>query len=124
MKTVSKQSGFTLVEEIASLAIISIVLVAFLPVITGSLKNIHVNGNRTINVSSAENIIGNAIKGNSTTGVVQTSKMITMTLKDSEGITILTPGSIKGTVFTFDKSGDNQTTLSTFVPLDEAIRGE
>ena len=81
MKIVSKQSGFTLVEEIASLAIISIVLVAFLPIISGSLKNIHVNGNRTINVSSAENKIGNAIKGNSTTGVVQTNQDISITLK-------------------------------------------
>lgn len=116
MKIVSIQKGFTLVEEIASLAIISIVLVAFLPIISGSLKNIHVNGNRTINVSSAENKIGNAIKGNSNTGVVQTNQAISITLKNSAGTTILSPGSIQGKIITFDKTGTNQTTLSTFVP--------
>jgi len=116
MKIVSKQSGFTIVEEIVSLAIISIVVVGFLPIILGSLKNIYVNGNRTKNVSSAENMIGNAVKGNSTTGIVQTNQTISITLKNSLGTTILPSGSIQGKNITFNKSADNQTTLATFVP--------
>lgn len=117
MKIVSKQSGVTLVEEIVSLAIISIVVVAFLPIIVGSLKNIYVNGNRTKNVSYAENMIGNAVKGNSTTGViVQINQTISITLKNSLGTAILPSGSILGKNITFDKSSDNQTTLATFVP--------
>jgi len=116
VKIVSKQSGFTLVEEIASLALICLVLVAFLSIIVGSLKNIHVNGNRTINVSAAENKLGNAVKGNPTTGITSTNKTISITLKNSAGTIPLSPGSIQGKIFTFDKSGDNKTTLSTFVP--------
>lgn len=116
MKIVSKQSGFTLVEEIVSLALISIVLIAFLPIIIGNYKNIHNNGNRTKNVSYAETMIGNAIKNNSTTGVVQTNQNFSIILKNSAGTTVLSSGNIQGEILTFDKSGGNQTTLSTFVP--------
>ena len=116
MKIISKQSGFTLVEEVASLAIISILLVSFIPIIIGNLKNIYDNGNRTKNVSSAEDMIGNAIKNKSTTGIVQTSQNISVTLKNSLGTIILPSVSIPGKIITFDKSGDNKTTLSTFVP--------
>ena len=116
MKTSSKQKGFTLVEEIASLAIISIVLIAFLPMIIGSFKNVHVNGDRTINVSSAENMIGNAIKTNSTTGVIQTNQTISITLKNSAGTTVLPSGNIQGKTLIFDKNSDNQISLTTFIP--------
>lgn len=116
MRVVSKKSGFSLVEEVVSIAIISIVVVAFLPIIINNLKNIYFSGNRTVNVSAAENIIGNAIKGKESASAVQTSQTVTITLKNSSGSTILSPGSIQGKNITFYKSSSNQTTLSTFVP--------
>jgi len=87
-----------------------------LPIIVNSLKNIYVSGIRTVNVSTAENMIGNVIKGNSTAGVVQTNQTISITLKNSVGVITLSPGSIQGKIIIFNKSSSNQTTLSTFVP--------
>lgn len=43
------KKGFTLVEQIAAIAIISIVLVAFTPMFVSYYKNTHLNGTRTTN---------------------------------------------------------------------------
>jgi hypothetical protein len=115
MRNISKKGGFTLIEEIATLALTSIVLVGFLSIIVACYKSIHVNGTRTKNVSAAENLIGNAVKGNSTTGVVQSTQTISIPLKNSVNATVTT-ATVSGKVYTFDRSGSNQTTLSTFVP--------
>lgn len=112
MKAFLKNRGFSLIEEIVSLAIISIIIIGILPIIVNSLKSIYDSGNRTINVSSAESKIGNLIKNNTTPGV----DSVTITLKNSAGVVILSPGSIQGKIITFNKSSSNQTTLSTFVP--------
>lgn len=117
MKAFIKNNGFSLIEEIISLAILSIIVIGFLPIIANSISNIYVSGNRTKNVSTAENMIGNAIKNNSTTNVVvQTNQTIIITLKNSAGVVTLSPASIQGKIITFNKSSSNQTTLSTFVP--------
>ncbi|MBU3072791.1 type II secretion system protein [Clostridium estertheticum] len=113
MKNIFSQRGFTLLEEIVSMAIISIIVVTFLPIIINSLKNVHTSGNRTLNVSSAENKVGNAIKKNAATPV---NSNISIELKNSSGETKLSSGVIKGYIFTVGISDDNKTTLSTYIP--------
>lgn len=117
MKNVLSQRGFTLVEEIVSMAIISIILVTFLPIIASSLKNIHTSGNRTINVSTAENKVGNAIKNNTATDV---NSKISIVLKNSSGETKLSSGVVNGYIFTVLIGDDYKTTLSTYIPGVEA----
>ncbi|MBU3177514.1 hypothetical protein KPL47_14340 [Clostridium estertheticum] len=122
---ISKKTGFTLVEEIVSLAIIVIILITFLPAFMNGYKNIILSGTRTKNVSEAESKVGNAVQSKDySSGVVNPpdKQIIKVKLFSADGNNSITTSPISGNIITFDNSGINKTTLSTFVPDD--IQGQ
>lgn len=118
MRFKSTKKGFTLVEEIASIAIISLVLISFLPAFVDAYKNVILSGNRTKNVSEAENKVGNAVQNNNFSSGIKPPETYIIKLKifSEDGIHSITTSDINGKKIIFDNSGSNKTTLSTFVP--------
>lgn len=115
MRVPRKKRGFSIVEEIASIAIIMLVAVVFLNSILASTKLVSKSGNRTKDVSEAEKRLGNAIQNGSEVDVIKgtsaTSKKIVLNL-GSLGLK-----EVSGTTYTYtDATGKNKTSLSTFLP--------
>lgn len=109
------KKGFTLVEQIAAIAIISLVLVAFMPIFVSYYKNTYSTGARTTNTFQVKNEIDTAIQNpNSTdTSTSITNGNITLQLHSSDNNNIITTSPINGKVIT---STSNNITISTFVP--------
>ncbi len=120
MRLKKEKKGFTLIELIISIAIISILLIALLTSFTGSFKQVFSNGSRTKSVFEAQNKIDNIIndiniaRGDAQSSVQTYSLQIKLYSKD--GTKNITSGTINGNIIKVDMNDKNNITLSTFVP--------
>lgn len=120
MRLKKGKKGFTLIELIISIAIISILLIALLTSFTGSFKQVFSNGSRTKSVFEAQNKIDNIINdvsissGDSQASVQAYSIQIKLYSKD--GTKNITSGTINGNMIKVDMKDKNEVTLSTFIP--------
>lgn len=110
--TYNKKKGFTLVELIIAIAIISIVTVGCLPIFLSSYKNVISSGSKTKNVFDAQTKIDSAIQNvnSGSTNFITTTAPITIQFSDGN-IASTTP--ILGKTITVN---NGHTTLTTFVP--------
>ncbi|MBU3098247.1 MULTISPECIES: hypothetical protein [Clostridium] len=114
----TKKRGFSIVEEMVAIAIIMLIIVIFMNSLSFNTKIVFQSGNRTKDISEAQNKLGSAIQsgGSSmvdvTVGTSSYSKNITLNL-GSLGSNIHIPG----ITYTYtDATGKNKTELSTFLP--------
>lgn len=110
MRIFTKKRGFSIVEEIVSIAIIMLIAIVILNSLATYTKLVYKSGNTTKNVSEAQNKLGNAIQNTSTMDVTKISQ--TMSLNLGALGTKLIPGT---TITYIDHTGKNKTNLSTFV---------
>ena len=120
MKLKKGKKGFTLIELIISIAIISILLIALLTSFTGSFKQVLLNGSRTKSVFEAQNKIDNIINDVSiASGDSQASVQaynIQIKLYSKDGTKNITSSTINGNMIKVDMKDKNKVTLSTFIP--------
>lgn len=105
------KKGFTLVEQIAAIAIISMVLVAFIPMFISYYKNTSSNGTRTKNTFEVKKEIDNVIQNPTTNNTNQSTPIPDLQLTDINGNVIV----IKSNGKIVSKTSNN-ITISTFVP--------
>lgn len=123
MRGSSKKKGFSLIEQIASIAIIMLVVVVGLSSMVAYTKGVALSGKRTTNVADAQKKLGNSLTNGATDTTVQkdtTSTALRMTL--DLGVSLGGSTEIKGgTVTTYadpetDPTKKNKTSLKTYRP--------
>lgn len=122
MKIHWESKGFTLVEVIISIGIISMILVSLLSFFAGGFKSIIYNGKRTKEVFEAETKLGDVISSIHGAGYVNTDpdvaivpSSISIKIYSSDGSSV-TNSPVSGQTITVDGGPDSNIAISTFVP--------
>ncbi|EYE89728.1 hypothetical protein Q428_01355 [Fervidicella metallireducens AeB] len=114
-----KNKGFTLMEVIISLAIITISVLFILQFFTGSFKHIVKYGKRTESIFEAQKKIDNAIANSQeTNGVTVVPGSIPLKIYSQDYSKSIETQGVQGNIITVKAGDNNEIIISTFVTGD------